>query len=420
MPTDDYANSPNMSRSEEIIQSILDGTEYDEPARSRIEYLLKELKAAIEGGGGGGSVTSYAPLTEKPKIDNHTLQAGNNTSSDLGLQTKLTFDSAPTESSTKPVTSGGVYTALGTKANSADVYNKSAVDTALGNKADKSTTYTKTEVDTALGSKQNTISDLSTIRSGAALGATAVQPIVGKGLSTNDYTTAEKEKLAGVEEQANKTTVDSALSGNSTNPVQNKVVKSALDSKQATLTIAQLAAVNSGITAEKLAQDENNISKAGAVLVELVDGGAKNKLLIGTPTSVPSGLTCVRNNDGTYTVSGTLAAANSISFSIDTIDGDLVLSGCPEGGGNDTYLLRITKSGSQVTGSVDTGNGSDVFTIDGTGYALGIRLAAGTYNDLVFKPMLCSKTEWDISRSYQPYRPSYQELYEMVLALQSP
>ena len=54
MPTDDYANSPNMSRSEEIIQSILDGTEYDEPARSRIEYLLKELKALIEGGGGGG------------------------------------------------------------------------------------------------------------------------------------------------------------------------------------------------------------------------------------------------------------------------------------------------------------------------------------------------------------------------------
>lgn len=57
MPTDDYANSPNMSRSEEIIQSILDGTEYDEPARSRIEYLLKELKEAIEEGGGGGGFT---------------------------------------------------------------------------------------------------------------------------------------------------------------------------------------------------------------------------------------------------------------------------------------------------------------------------------------------------------------------------
>ena len=182
MPNE-YANEPNQSRSEDIIQSILDNTEYDEEARSRIEYLLIELKNAIEGGGGGGGVTSYAPLTEKPKIDNHTLQAGNNTSSDLGLQTKLTFDSAPTENSTNPVTSGGVYTALGGKANSSDVYNKS-------------------EVDTALTSKQNTISDLSTIRSGAALGATAVQPVSGKGLSTNDYTTTEKTKLAGIAEGA--------------------------------------------------------------------------------------------------------------------------------------------------------------------------------------------------------------------------
>ena len=263
MPNNDYANEPNQSRSEDIIQSILDNTEYDEPARSRIEYLLVELKNAIEGGGGGGGVTSYSPLTEKPKIDNHTLQAGNNTSSDLGLQTKLTFDSAPTENSTNPVTSGGVYTALGTKANSSDVYNKSAVDTALGAKADKSTTYTKTEVDTALSSKQNTISDLSTIRSGAALGATAVQPVSGKGLSANDYTTTEKEKLAGIETQANKTTVDSALSGTSTNPVQNKVVKSALDGKQASLTTEQLAAVNSGVTSadvEQITTNKNNIS----------------------------------------------------------------------------------------------------------------------------------------------------------------
>lgn len=185
-----------------------------------------------------------------------------------------------------------------------------------------------------------------------------------------------------------------------------------LDSgKQETLSFAQLAAVNSGITADIVAADT-------AALIDLVDSGAKNKLSIGIPTSVPTGLSCTRNTDGTYTVSGTLTSANSISFNIGAIDGDLVLSGCPEGGGNDTYLLRITKSGSQVTGSVDTGNGSDIFAMDGTGYALGIRLAAGTYNDLVFKPMVCIKADWDISQAYQPYRPSYQELYEMVLALQ--
>ncbi|MGN0905685.1 MAG: hypothetical protein ACI4NM_00930 [Bullifex sp.] len=55
----------------------------------------------------------------------------------------------------------------------------------------------------------------------------------GKGLSANDYTTDEKNKLAGIEAGANKTVVDSALSSTSTNPVQNKAVKTALDGKAA-------------------------------------------------------------------------------------------------------------------------------------------------------------------------------------------
>lgn len=49
--------------------------------------------------------------------------------------------------------------------------------------------------------------------------------------TNNDYTTAEKEKLAGIAEGANKTIVDSALSSTSTNPVQNKVVNSELAKK---------------------------------------------------------------------------------------------------------------------------------------------------------------------------------------------
>ena len=42
---------------------------------------------------------------------------------------------------------------------------------------------------------------------------------------------ADKKKLDGIDEGANRTTVDSALTSNSTNPVQNKVVKRALDGK---------------------------------------------------------------------------------------------------------------------------------------------------------------------------------------------
>ena len=55
----------------------------------------------------------------------------------------------------------------------------------------------------------------------------------GKGLSSNDYTTEEKEKLAGIEVGANKTIVDSALSSTSTNPVQNKIINTKFDSIQA-------------------------------------------------------------------------------------------------------------------------------------------------------------------------------------------
>lgn len=47
-------------------------------------------------------------------------------------------------------------------------------------------------------------------------------------------------------------TVDSALSSTSTNPVQNKVINTALAGKQATLTSTQLNAVNSGITSTKV------------------------------------------------------------------------------------------------------------------------------------------------------------------------
>lgn len=59
-----------------------------------------------------------------------------------------------------------------------------------------------------------------------------VDKVTGKGLSTNDYTTAEKDKLAAIEDGANKTIVDTALSSTSTNPVQNKVINTKFNSVQ--------------------------------------------------------------------------------------------------------------------------------------------------------------------------------------------
>lgn len=63
--------------------------------------------------------------------------------------------------------------------------------------------------------------DLNTLTS---IVNTKVDKVTGKGLSTNDYTTNEKNKLAGIETGANRTIVDDELSISSTNPVQNKVI----------------------------------------------------------------------------------------------------------------------------------------------------------------------------------------------------
>lgn len=59
-----------------------------------------------------------------------------------------------------------------------------------------------------------------------------VDKVTGKGLSTNDYTTTEKDKLAAIEDGANKTVVDTALNSTSTNPVQNKVINTKINSMQ--------------------------------------------------------------------------------------------------------------------------------------------------------------------------------------------
>lgn len=74
---------------------------------------LAILKKMVAGGGGSGT-DNYNDLSNLPQINGETL-AGNKTAENLGLQDALTFDSEPTEDSTNPVESGGVFNALAGK-----------------------------------------------------------------------------------------------------------------------------------------------------------------------------------------------------------------------------------------------------------------------------------------------------------------
>lgn len=82
--------------------------------------------ASGNGGGGGGSIAdNYETLFNKPTINGETL-LGNKTSEDLHLQGTLTFDDTPTKNSNNPVKSGGIWTALNSKANSTDIPTKTS------------------------------------------------------------------------------------------------------------------------------------------------------------------------------------------------------------------------------------------------------------------------------------------------------
>lgn len=108
----------------------------------------------------------------------------------------------------------------------------------------KGLSYTKTEIDTKLANKANTnhTHDISALEdSGDILGSmendfyTALDTKADKTTATTSanglMSKEDKSKLNGIATEANKTIVDSSLSSSSTNPVQNKVVKDALDGK---------------------------------------------------------------------------------------------------------------------------------------------------------------------------------------------
>lgn len=90
---------------------------------------------------------------------------------------------------------------------------------------------------------------------------------------------SDKDKLDGVEEGANKTTVDSALSDTSINPVQNKIVKDALDSKASSNHTHNYAGASSpggaATSANKLAT-ARTIKLTGAVNGQATFDGSKD------------------------------------------------------------------------------------------------------------------------------------------------
>lgn len=304
------------SYNEKILQSIIDGTPYvnENPYPSRIEVLLMELKEVIENIGG---TSDYTDLSNKPKINDHTLE-GNQTAADLGLST---FSGSYTDLTDKPT-----------------------------------------------------------------LGAAAA-----KG-------------------------VDSAPTPSSTNLAESGGVASAIAAKQDTLTAAQQAAADSGITAAKVSQYDND----SAALPQILNAGVKNLFNVTKETTIQNGVTFTNNGDGTVTSSGTLTqGVTDTNLELGTVDlpaGDYVFTSA-EGASFTGYDSYVVKSGTAQTLARDI-SGYNSFTLaETTTVAVKIRVRAG-HEAATFRPMICTKVMSDISGAFEPYAPTNRELYEMILAMQ--
>lgn len=164
-------------------------------AQSDITGLATALSGKSDTSHTHGAATTTASgfmsKDDKSKLDG--IAAGAN---------KTTVDTALSSTSTNPVQNKVVNTALSGKANTSHTHAQSDITglaTALNGKA--STGHTHTAAST----------------------------------TANGFMSKEdKTKLNGIATGANKTTVDSALSSTSTNPVQNKVVNTALAGKAST------------------------------------------------------------------------------------------------------------------------------------------------------------------------------------------
>lgn len=209
---------------------------------------------------------------------------------------------------------------------------------------------------------------------------------------------------------------------NSTHRAVSDTEKSTWNGKQNALSSTQLSAVDSGIDSLKVTQITTNtdsiseqrvaLDEDRAALVELVDGGAKNLLKITVASKTIGGVTFTVNDDGTVTVDGTNTGTGSVSFMLVSNqqanlipDGGYWFSGCPQGGGTDTFDLRWYRYTPNVS-AYDTGSGVAIHKNGNTtdsNIAIVVRPGV-TVNNITFKPMLCTKAAWDISQKFVPYK----------------
>ena len=238
-----------------------------------------------------------------------------------------------------------------------------------------------------------------------------VDKVTGKGLSTNDFTTDEKNKLAGIATGANKTTVDSALSDSSTNPVQNKVINNALSGKANSSHTHKASDITSGVIPLDRGGTGSNVSLRdapnGAIIRKLKDD--KDNELWYTPTK--NGALYATSENGVASF-GTLPIAQGGTGATSAADARSKLgaaaSSHTHGAGDITGTLAIAHGGTGATSAADARNNLGAFSKSGGTLTGNVTISKDS--NPFFKLQIGNNTETGIVQVYLPKGSSTQKM----------
>lgn len=141
--------------------------------------------------------------------------------------------------------------------------------------------------------------------------------------STNDYTTAEKNKLAGIQAGANKTVVDPALSPTSTNPVQNKTVNAKFVELQ-----NEIAVINADKATFSLSRTSGNslyfVGDTFTIKATATCSVSANTITIKCGNSTIASIQNAKTATGSLTIDPTFSSApTTINFTAEAVIGSV-------------------------------------------------------------------------------------------------
>lgn len=177
--------------------------------------------------------------------------------------------------------------------------------------------------------------------------------------------------------------------------------------------------------------DENIRERVDWITSGIIGAKNFNSYPYNETSHTDNGIVWTDNGDGTIKANDK-ATGNSDFFchsrvqtSVNTLrlpNGKYILSGCPSGGGNTTFFVRVqaTLNGVATTIAQDTGSGSDEFTVNGddnnTDFAVvtvDCRIVNGyTADNLLFKPMI--RRAEDSDDTWEPYSMTNKQLTDLI------